>query len=70
MEEHELRSILRRFADSGWELISAPAIAYLCGESCKDELIAAVEQANEECGDCGCEYDALYRRFLALQKAL
>ena len=70
MEEHELRTILKRFADSGWELISAPASAYLAGESCKDELVAAVEQANEECGDCGCEYDALYRRFLALQKAL
>ena len=42
MEEYELRSILKRFADSGWELISAPANAYLCGESCKDELISAV----------------------------
>ncbi len=70
MEEHELRSILKRFADSGWELISLTANAYLCGESCKDELISAVEQANEECGSCGCEYDALYRRFLALKHAL
>ena len=70
MEEHELRSILKRFADSGWELISVPADAYLCGESVKDELIAAVEQANEECGSCGCEYDALYKRFLALKHAL
>ena len=70
MEEHELRSILKRFADSGWELISAPANAYLCGESCKDELIAAVEQAKEECGDCGCEYDEMYRRFLALKHVL
>ena len=70
MEEHELRSILKRFADSGWELISVPADAYLCGESVKDELIAAVEQANEECGSCGCEYDALYRRFLELKNAL
>ena len=70
MEEYELRSILKRFADSGWELISAPANAYLCGGSCKDELISAVEQANEECGDCGCEYDALYRRLLALQQSL
>ena len=70
MEEHELRSILKRFADSGWELLSVPANAYLCGESCKDELISAVEQANEECGSCGCEYDALYKRFLALKNAL
>ena len=70
MEEHELRSILKRFADSGWELISVPADAYLCGESVKDELIAAVEQANEECGSCGCEYDAMYRRFLELKGVL
>ena len=70
MEEYELRSILKRFADSGWELISAPSSAYLAGESCKDELIAAVEQANEECGSCGCEYDELYRRFLDLKHAL
>ena len=70
MEEHELKTILKRFADSGWELISAPASKYLGGEDCKDELIAAVEQANEECGSCGCEYDALYQRFLALKNAL
>lgn len=70
MEEFELRTIIKRFADSGWDLISAPASAYLSGEDCRDELIAAVERANEECGSCGCEYDALYRRFLALKKSL
>jgi len=70
LEEHELKSILVRFADSGWELISAPASAYLSGENCREELIAAVRQANEECGGCGCEYDALYTRFLALKDRL
>ncbi len=70
MEEFELRTIIKRFADSGWDLISAPASAYLGGEDCKDELVAAVERANEECGSCGCEYDELYRRFLALKKSL
>ena len=70
MEEHELRIILKRFADSEWELIAAPANAYLDGEDCNDWLIAAVEQANEECGNCGCEYDELYRRFLELKHAL
>lgn len=70
MEEHELRIILKRFADSEWELIAAPANAYLDGEDCNDWLIAAVEQANEECGSCGCEYDDLYRRFLELKHAL
>ncbi len=70
MEAYEIREILKRFADSGWELISAPASAYLGGEDCKDELIAAVEQANEECGSCGCEFDEMYRRFLALKHVL
>jgi hypothetical protein len=70
MEEHELQAIIKRFADSGWELISAPASAYLGGEDCKDAFIAAVEQANEECGSCGCEYDELYRRFLELKNKL
>lgn len=70
MEEHELRAIIKRFADSGWELISVPASAYLAGEDCTDEFISAVEQANEECGSCGCEYDELYRRFLSLKSAL
>ena len=70
MEEYELRTILRRFADSGWELVSVPSSAYLGGEDCKEELIAAVEQANEECGSCGCEYDELYKRFLALRNHL
>ena len=70
MEEHELRIILKRFADSEWELIAAPANAYLDGEDCNDWLIAAVEQANEECGSCGCEYDELYRRFLELKHEL
>ena len=68
MEEYELRAILKRFSDSGWELLSAPASAYLSGEDCMDELIEAVKQANEECGNCGCEYDALYERFLALTR--
>ncbi len=70
MEEHELTAILRRFAESEWELISLPSQAYLAGEDCRDTLVAAIEQANEECGDCGCEYDALYQRFLELKDML
>ena len=70
MEEYELKGIIRRFAESGWDLIALPSRAYLDGEDNADELIAAVLQADEECGSCGCEYDALYKRFLALQRAL
>lgn len=70
MEKSELTTILTRFADSGWDLIAQPARAYLDGEDCSDTLVRAVEQADAECGDCGCEYDALYKRFLELKDRL
>ncbi len=70
MEQAELAAILGRFADSGWDLIALPAQAYLNGEDNKDTLVRAVEQAEAECGGCGCEYDALYKRFLALKDRL
>ena len=66
MEEVELRGIVKRFAQSGWDLIAQPAKEYLEGADCREELEEAVRQADEECGSCGCEYDALYKRFLAL----
>jgi len=70
MEQTELTAILERFADSGWDLIALPSRAYLNGEDCKDTLVCAVEQADAECGSCGCDYDALYKRFLALKDRL
>ena len=66
MEEVELRGIVKRFAQSGWDLIAQPAKDYLDGADCREELVEAVRQADEECGSCGCEYDALYKRFLVL----
>ena len=33
------------------------------------ELINAVEQANKDCGNCGCEFDPLYRRALELLRS-
>lgn len=66
MEEVELRGIVKRFAQSGWDLVAQPAKEYLDGADCREELVEAVRQADEECGSCGCEYDALYKRFLAL----
>ena len=62
----ELNSILNRFVQSGWELISVPAQAWLNGNGDKRALLAAVLQADEECGRCGCEYDALYKKAAAL----
>ena len=62
----ELKTIMEKFATSGWDLISVPAQQWLDGKYDKDSLIAAIKQADEECGSCGCEYDPLYKRALQL----
>lgn len=62
----EFRVIMTRFANCNWELIAIPAKAWLEGEDNKEELIKAIEQANKECGSCGCEHDQLYKKALAL----
>ena len=62
----ELQSIMTAFADSGWTLIAEPAAAYLNGDYDRDALIAAIRQADAECGSCGCSFDAMYKRALEL----
>lgn len=62
----ELTSIMKKFVASGWNLIADPAQQYLDGIYDRKSLIAAIEQANKECGSCGCELDSLYKRALEL----
>jgi len=62
----ELEVILKRFADSGWDLIDVPAKAWLSGDHDTTILIPAIKQADTECGSCGCEFDPLYKRALEL----
>lgn len=62
----ELKSILTKFAESGWDLIDSISKEYLNGENNKDKLIAAIRIADEQCGSCGCEFDSLYKRALEL----
>ena len=62
----ELRSILIKFVDSGWDLISIPSQGYLDGVVSEETLLEAVKQADEECGSCGCELDPLYKRCMVL----
>lgn len=62
----ELKSIMEKFVASGWDLISIPAQQWLDGKVDKDILIAAIEQADKECGSCGCDLDPLYKRTLEL----
>lgn len=66
----ELKVILEKFADSGWDLIADPSKAYLDGNGSKEALIKAIEQADKECGSCGCEFDPLYKKCIELKDAL
>lgn len=69
MMNEELREILVKFSTCGWDLIDSVSEQYLNEENNKSELISAVEQANEQCGSCGCEFDPLYKRALELLQA-
>ena len=62
----ELKTIMEKFAESGWELISVPAKQWLEGKGNRNTLIASVKQADKKCGSCGCELDPLYKRALEL----
>jgi hypothetical protein len=62
----EIKAILEKFAGSGWDVIAIPSKAYLDGSDTKEHLIKAIEQADKECGNCGCEFDSLYKRCIAL----
>lgn len=70
LDNDELKIILDKFADSGWEMISTPSRRYLNGDETRENLIKAIEQAANECGSCGCEYDPLYKRFFELRDLL
>lgn len=62
----ELKSVMEKFAASGWDLISIPAQQWLDGKADKNTLASAIRQADEECGSCGCDLDLLYKRALEL----
>ena len=67
-EAQELLPIMEKFAASGWDLIDAPAKAWLNGTDDRTGLIAALEEADRQCGSCGCDFDPLYKRALELLK--
>jgi hypothetical protein len=72
MENVELFKIIEKFSESGWDLIDAPSKKWLSDNKSSNataELIKAVEQADKECGSCGCEFDPLYKRALELLTA-
>ena len=69
MASTELVKIVEKFAESGWDLIEAPSKKWLTANGSPNmsvELLKAVEQADKDCGSCGCEFDPLYKRALQL----
>lgn len=69
MSNVELNEIIKKFSESGWELIDVPSKKWLADNKSSNataELIKAVVQAEKECGSCGCEFDPLYKKALEL----
>ena len=72
MIDNELQKIVEKFAASGWEMIDVPSKAWLADMNSatkKQKLIEAVKKADKDCGTCGCELDALYKKALTLLMA-
>jgi len=69
MENEELRGIITKFAESGWDLIDTPSKNWLDSKINNAELLPIIEKADKECGSCGCDYDPLYKRALVLLDA-
>ena len=72
----ELVKIVTKFSESGWDLIETPSKAWLVANKKNDiiftftkELIKVIEQADIECGSCGCEFDLLYKKALSLLRS-
>ena len=70
----KLAEIVRKFADSDYALVGEPAKLWLASmddaegsKAASKALTAALEQAVKECGSCGCELDALYKKALAMK---
>lgn len=47
----ELQGILERFAGSGWELIALPSRRWLDGQENREELVRALQRAQQICGN-------------------
>lgn len=62
----ELKEIMEKFVESGWDFISIPAKKWLDGTIDREEILTVIKQADKECGSCGCELDPLYKKALKL----
>ena len=73
-QNKEFIGIMKKFAESEWDLIDGISRAFLDAveedEILDDDFIMelqeVIEEADKVCGSCGCEYDPLYKRALEL----
>jgi hypothetical protein len=64
--KNNIQEIITKFAESGWSLIDKPSKAWLDDKKGNEKLFSIIEQADKECGSCGCEFDPLYKKALEL----
>lgn len=73
-ERIELMNMLTKFKNSGWDLIALPSEKWMSvkipTEQETIDLLKAIEIADVECGNCGCEYDELYKKTILILKKL
>lgn len=65
-----LLEIIEKFAKSEWDVIDQPAKAWLIENNMETttKLIEAIKEADAQCGNCGCDFDPLYKKALLLLK--
>ena len=75
VKNKELNKIVLIFAESGWNILDEPSKNWLSAykenrltKTVTNDLIEAIKQADKECGNCGCDYDPLYKSALVLLK--
>lgn len=69
VKNEELTIIITKFAEAGWSLIDEPSKARLDDKKGNEDLLPIIEQADKECGSCGCEFDPLYKKALEFLRA-
>lgn len=59
----DLKKIVEKFSESQWDVLDQPSKKWL---EATTELLQAIQAADEVCGQCGCEFDELYKKALGI----
>lgn len=62
----ESQAILSWFSQCCWPLLATASQDYLAGKIDKAALLEVMKEADCQCGSCGCEFDALYKKVIAI----